>query len=551
VADAVGEDVRAGSAADREAAKPKLSFGAQLSVMARAWPAVAAVAAAIVLIAPIWVVAMPAMPDLPAHLACFFLLAGGIHNPDLAHFYRVDWQFVPNLASEISVPFLAHFLGLLPAAKLFLSLAVALWVLGAAAIQKALFGRVGVLALLAAFFAYNANFFWGFMNYDFAAGLGLMTFAAWIATAKWPRAPRLALFAAGVTVVYFCHLFAAAVLMLMIGCFELGELISSGTLFSRRTLARGVDMALLVVPSALAFFLLKPKAADGGHLEFNFLDTWDDRIGAAFQSRFDEPGYIVIALLALFWSIGIWRGWLRVHPSMRFVVLALFACVVLMPEWALGGWGVDLRMPAVLGAVAFASAELRLAPRWQSAVAASALIALAVGAAAAGGNWYYYDRQYAEFRAAIQKSPAGTRIMMALDGDAMGETSDQPYWHMAEFAILDRDGFSPLLFTTAGQHVVRVEPRFQPIAAATAQQGSPPDVGELGDLAANQVDGDKNIPQEFPYLMLFQCHFDEVAVIRSGGKASPVPRDLLRLRHRGSFFDLYDVRRDDACTRGA
>ena len=176
------------------------------------------------------------------------------------------------------------------------------------------------------------------------------------------------------------------------------------------------------------------------------------------------------------------------------------------------------------------------------------MAALAFCAAGAGGNWAYYDRQYAEFRAALKASPEGTRMMIALDGDAMGLSSDQPYWHIAEFAILDRHGFSPLLFTTAGQHVVRVQPEFQPIAAATAQQGSPPDVGELGDLAANQVDGDKDIPEEFPYLMLFQCHFDEVVVIRSGGKASPVPA-LLRLRHSGSFFDLYDVQRDDACTR--
>jgi hypothetical protein len=548
VAHALSRDIRETSAADRITRKPGLAFGGRFKGLGRVWPAIAVVVAAAVLIAPIWAVEIPAMPDIPAHLACFFLLAGGIHNPALAQFYRVDWQFVPNLASEIAVPFLSHIVGLLPATKLFLSAAVALWVLGAAAIQKALYGRVGVVALMAAFFAYNANFFWGFMNYDFAAGLALAIFAAWIATAKWPRAARVSAFAAAVTLLYFCHLFAAAVLMLMIGCFELDALFRARALVSRRTLARGIDMALIVLPSALAFFLLKPKAADGAHLEFNLLSTWDDRIGAAFESRFDQPGYIILGLLGLFWAVGVWRGWLRVHPQMRLVVLALLACVVFMPEWALGGWGVDLRMPAVLGAVAFAAAELRLSPRWQGASAAAALTALALASAAAGGNWHYYDRQYAEFRAALKDSPVGTKIMTVLDGDAMGLASDEPYWHMAEFAILDRSGFSPLLFTTAGQHVVRVEPGFQAIAAATAQQGSPPDVGELGDLAANQVDGDKNIPEEFPYLMLFQCHFDEVVVIRSGGRPSPVPADILRLRHRGSFFDLYDVRRDDACT---
>ena len=514
----------------------------------RSWPAVLVGIAAIVLMAPVWAVDLPAMPDLPAHVACFFLLAGGIFDPHLAHFYRLDWQFVPNLASEATVPLLSHMMGLIPATKLFVSAAVATWVLGAAAIQRALFGRVGVTTLLAAFFAYNANFFWGFLNYDFTAGLDLLVFAGWIATARWRRLPRLVLFTAIITVVYFCHLFAEAVLLLMIGCFELDALIRDKALFSRRTIARGIDMVVLVVPSALAFLLLKPQAADGSHLEFNLLSTWDDRLGAAFQMHYDEPGYIILGVLGLIWGVGIWRGWLKLHPSMRGVVLALLACVVFMPEWALGGWGVDLRMPAILGAVAFSAVELKLSERRQYALAAAAMVTLAFCAAGAGGNWAYYDRQYAEFRAALQSSPKGTKMMTVLDGDAMGLASDQPYWHIAEFAILDRAGFSPLLFTTAGQHVVRVQPAFQPIAAATAQQGSPPDVGELGDLAANQVDGDKDIPEEFPYLMLFQCHFDEVVIIRSGGKASPVP-PVLKLRHSGSFFDLYDVVPDDACSK--
>jgi hypothetical protein len=119
---------------------------------------------------------------------------------------------------------------------------------------------------------------------------------------------------------------------------------------------------------------------------------------------------------------------------------------------------------------------------------------------------------------------------------------------MAEYNILDRSGFTPYLFTTAGQHVVRVQPQFQPIVAATAQQGSPPDVGELSDLAAGQANGDADIPVEYPYLMRFQCYFDYVVVIRSGGKPSPVP-EMLKLHHRGSFFDIYSVQRDDGCAR--
>ena len=109
-----------------------------------------------------------------------------------------------------------------------------------------------------------------------------------------------------------------------------------------------------------------------------------------------------------------------------------------------------------------------------------------------------YDRQFAEFREAARALPVGTRLMTVLDGDAIGFRSDQPYWHMAEFAMIDRGAFTPLLFTTRDQHVVRIDPPWQRIAAASAEQGSPPDIDELDDLAAGRIDEDEDIRTSSP-----------------------------------------------------
>ena len=81
---------------------------------------------------------------------------------------------MPNLASEMLVPWLARLVGLVVATKLFLTAAVLLWVLGPGAIHRALYGRTGLAPLFGAFFAYNANFAWGFFNYYFAAGLSFV-----------------------------------------------------------------------------------------------------------------------------------------------------------------------------------------------------------------------------------------------------------------------------------------------------------------------------------------------------------------------------------------
>ncbi|MGZ6022853.1 MAG: hypothetical protein ACXWLQ_09675, partial [Rhizomicrobium sp.] len=130
----------------------------------------------------------------------------------------------------------------------------------------------------------------------------------------------------------------------------------------------------------------------------------------------------------------------------------------------------------------------------------------------------------------------------------LGWAADQPYWHMAEFAVIDRGAFTPLLFTTRGQHVIRVEPSMARYAATTAQQGSPPDIDELNDLAAGRKDVDEDIRSVLPYLLYFQCHYDQAVVIHGEGPLSRVP-PMLRLRHIGSFFALYDIVPDRNCVR--
>ena len=221
----------------------------------------ALILATLILIAPLWCVTAPPMPDYPAHLATFYLIDGGTQNPILARFYRIQWIFAPNLASEMMVPWIARLIGLTVAANLFLSAGIAMWVLGAGALQRALYGRVGLAPLLGAFFAYNANFTWGFFNYYFAAGLSLLAFAAWVASAKARHgAARLLAFTLAATILYFCHVFAAAMLLMMIACFETAQ---RAGLDLRRAAAQGMRgrVALIFLPSALAVPVPQAAAA--------------------------------------------------------------------------------------------------------------------------------------------------------------------------------------------------------------------------------------------------------------------------------------------------
>jgi hypothetical protein len=487
-------------------------------------------AVAVLMAVPLWCVHQPAMPDYPAHLASYYLIAGGQSS-----FYHIAWAFLPNLAGEIVVPLLGKIVGLEFATKLFITASLMLWVIGPALLQRALFGRAGIAALFAAFFAYNANFLWGFLNYDFAMGFVFVFFALWIASENRRTPLQLSGFAAAATAIYFSHLFALAVLGLLLLAYEL-----------RRPWRRLAEAGAIFVPAALCFLFLKPHGGGGESVTFDLLSTAFDRLDAMIQIDFDNPSYMLIALLAVLFVAGLWRGFLVMDERMRAPLTALLIAAIFMPEWAMGGWGVHMRLPAVLGALAFASCELRLERNTARVLAASAVLVLVCNVVALTRDWMRYDSQFAAFREAARTLPANSRLMTVLDGDAIGYRSDQPYWHMAEFAILERGAFTPLLFTTRDQHIVRIDPQWQGIAAASAQQGSPPDIDELSNLAAGRIDYDEDIKNVFPYLMRFQCKYDMAVVIHLDGPRAPVPK-MLKLRQAGGAFSLYDVVPDAAC----
>ncbi|HZQ40231.1 MAG TPA: hypothetical protein VFA87_05545 [Rhizomicrobium sp.] len=522
----------------------------------RHWPeshltGITLLAATVVMAIPLWSVWAPAMPDYPAHLASFALIDQvsfhhGASGAADGKIYHLHWAFVPNLASEVLVPLLAQLVGLVAATKLFLTAAIFLWVMGPGAIHRALYGRTGIAPLFGAFFAYNANFVWGFFNYYFAAGLSFAILAGWIATEGRAQIWRLAGFTVAVTILYFCHLFAAASLLLMLAGFELAQNWRLENANVRLLAARAARIALLYLPAALAFFLLKPATAEGAGFQFNLLETMQDRYESLIQYAFDQSAYLLPALLFCGLAIALLLRKARLHPAMTITLALLLLGALLAPEWALGGWAVHLRLPAVFGAMLFASAQLPMGHRVRTALAFIALGLIGWNSWRLTQSWLGYDKQYREFQAALEEIPRGSRILTVLDGNAIGDRSDQPYWHMAEFAIPERGVFTPLLFTTRGQHVVQLSPSYAARAAASAEQGSPPDVDELAFLARGDMDADEDMKQNVPYLNHFQCYFDLAVLVHLDGKRTPVP-PMLKLRHAGSFFSLYDILPDRSC----
>jgi hypothetical protein len=502
--------------------------------------------AILLLVAPLWLVAIPGMPDYPAHLAGFSMIAADGHPMPWSPYYHIHWLLVPNLASELVVPLLMHLVSAAAATKLFLSAALILWASAPAAIQYALHKRIDPLALIGALFAYNAPFVWGFFNFVFSSGAALWLFAVWIARAEKRGRFDLVFFAVGFIALCLGHLFAMLAALLLIGSYEIGRAWRDRVVAPAVLVRRALPVLAAAAPAVILFLCLRTPGASENNLQFDILETLEDRASAAIMAYFDQPAQLLTGALAGLWGAGILFRALKVPKAMVPPIVFMVLAALLAPEWAMGGWGVHMRLPAMAGAVMFGAAVVPLEPVRRAGLAAGALAVVAIMSGMLAQNWAGYSRQYSQFRTALRPLPAGVKLFAAIDSASFVTESDQPYWHIAELAIVDKGGFTPLMFATKGQHIVQVNPPYDRIAAKGAQDGSPPDVSELSYLAQARVDLDPDMAVEYPYLQRFPCHFDAVVVFRGSGFASEVPEFLTPVR-QGDNFTIYSIDRAKGC----
>src|SRR6185437_15031403 len=160
---------------------------------------------------PIWTHPLPPLSDYVNHLARMHVIATLSKNPQLAQYYEIDWQVIPNLTMDLIVPLLARFMNIYLAGQVFIVGMFALIVSGVLALNRVLIGRWSVFPLFAFPLLYNYVFLVGLMNYIFGIGVALWALAGWIALRErsWPL--RFVLSTACVVALFFCHLCALGI----------------------------------------------------------------------------------------------------------------------------------------------------------------------------------------------------------------------------------------------------------------------------------------------------------------------------------------------------
>src|SRR5499427_5289516 len=182
---------------------------------------------------PILLYPWPPLSDYINHLARMHVIARIGSDPNLAGFYQIDWQVIPNLMMDLIVPILQRAMNVYLAGQVYTIVTFVLILSGTLALNRQLYGHWSVLPLIAFPLLYNSVFLVGTMNYLFGIGLALWALAAWAALRERAMVLRLGLSTLFVLALFFCHLYAVGVYGLGLLAFELQRLLA---LWERRPL---------------------------------------------------------------------------------------------------------------------------------------------------------------------------------------------------------------------------------------------------------------------------------------------------------------------------
>src|SRR5262249_39956922 len=151
---------------------------------------IAALFVALMVIAtiPIFTHTFLPLSDYINHLGRTYIINHIGTDPDLARFYDINWQLVPNLMIDLAMLILNPLVGIYRACQIFTITAFVLILAGTLTLNRILHGYWSALPLIAAPLLYNEVMLVGVMNYIFGIGLVLWAFIAWVALRDrpWP-----------------------------------------------------------------------------------------------------------------------------------------------------------------------------------------------------------------------------------------------------------------------------------------------------------------------------------------------------------------------------
>lgn len=478
---------------------------------------------------------LPPLEDYANHLARTHVIDALDSDPNLARFYEVDWQLIPNLMIDLIVPVLHRFMDVYLAGQIYTILAFVLIGSGTLALNRALIGRWSPLPLVSLPLLYNGVLLVGVMNYIFGIGLALWGLAAWVALRDryWPwRFVVSTLFA---LMLFVCHLYT-------VGLYGLGLLaVELQRLWSRRTeplpprLADFVATGLPFIP-VLAFLVAGPTwNVDGAPAYWEA----DGKLGGllmVIKVYYPYVAYGLIGVVAIAAADARRRGLLRFHP-IGWVLLGVSAVVYLaMPRALFGAYLADQRLPIAVAFMAIACVDIDLRHRAaRGGLVALLALLLAARIVEVQTVWNHLDRGTNEFLQSVKSIKRGARVLVVYgDRSTCKEISDFNLVHAASLATIERSALVTTAFTVKGKQVLHARKAFRKIVEI--EDRMPPALSYFV-----KADDRPSVGASY-FWDLWPRHYDYVYVLFAKPGTPNPDRKYLDIVFRGDEFQLYAVR---------
>ena len=496
---------------------------------------------------PVLLHPLPPISDYVNHLSRMHVIATIGRDSDLARFYQVNWEVIPNLMMDLILPVLVRVMSIYTAGQAYMIASFVLILSGTFALNRQLHGRWSILPLAAFALLYNYVFLVGTMNYVTGIGLSLWALVVWIALRERHLVLRLTVSATFVTALFFCHLYALGIYGLALLAFELHRLwlFPSPTLPRTRgkvgrAAARLIDFALTGLPFLPVLKLLMMSPTWGLRSDISW--EWAGKIDGLLYIINVYSGAVaalVAAVIAIVVGFALYHRALRFHPF-GFVLLAVGAAVyAALPRVAFGTYMADQRLPISLAFMVIACAELDLrhlglrhAFLRQGAVAVL-FLPLAVRVLEVETVWAALSPGAVSFRESVDLIDRGAKVMVAYaDPDGGDDVRNLGLVHAACLAVIERSALVTTVFSVVGKQILHVRADYRD--RVDTQDGTPPTIENVLHVADGDASGDD-------YWRRWSTDYDYLYVLFTDTRYENPDPAHLRPVFAGDQFMLYRI----------
>ncbi|TMK02636.1 MAG: hypothetical protein E6G77_06095 [Alphaproteobacteria bacterium] len=517
--------------------QPAVRFRAgQIAILFIALAAIASI--------PILLYPWPPLSDYINHLARMHVIATIGSDPNLALFYQIEWQVIPNLMMDLIVPILQRVMNVYLAGQAYTIMTFVLILSGTLALNRQLYRHWSVLPLIAFPLLYNNVFLVGTMNYLFGIGLALWALTSWVALRERAVALRLAVSTLFVLASFFCHLFAVGVYGLGLLAFELQRLLGlrwRGPLAVDGPAKPGLPPWLDFIVSGLPFLPVVPLLLMSPTWTLRWDFTWE-LSGKVNGLLFVIEVYSRSATFFLATIVAIAAVFAARHRALQFhpfgwMLLAVGGITYLaLPRVLFDTYMADQRLPIALAFMIIACAHLDLRDEFVRRGFATVLVLLlAVRAFEVQGVWREISRGTASFRDSVRHIDRGSKVLVAYaDPDNGDNARDLWLTHAACLAIIERSALVTTAFTVLGKQVMHVRRDYRD--RVDTEDGTPPSIRQLlSHMEPTDWDDDP------PYWSRWTTDYDYLYILFTDRDyANPDPTRLTPL-FAGNRFVLYHI----------